>query len=754
MLTAMELQAITGQLFVRNGEPQAISAVPGILAQPAPTRVARGRERDYLFVHLSLSGSLDDTAEISQQLVDILSSQFYQTTGSTTSALRRAIQATNQQLLTQNLQPKASVREGALTCAVMRSGELYMVQVGESLALLGHNFGIERIPSREPDHTTPLGRSAGLDFRYFHQRLHGGDMLLLADPRMAHLPAHALSSALVDTEVEMGLDELRQLVGDDTARLLLIEFTDDAPPDMPVVARPSGGGSRIRLRKSATTATAAASASAETDLDLPDRPPVREQSPALSGETSAQPESPSLPSIPIDTAELASSAETTARRAAAGGAMGASRVTGWMADMIDRIRGPQEPDEEPRSWMLPAILAVVIPIIVAVVVSSVYLQRGRVQRMAEIRQEMNAALALATEAGDDEAAAREQYSRLLTLAEEADTLRPGDTTVNQLREQAYGALDQLDNVSRLTAEIFATYPPGTEDEPANMMGVTLQEGFNGGVFTLDATDSRVWSHTTDESYLNELDEEEGPTLLLQTGDAVGTHVVGRIVDTGWRPRGLQVSRDGLAMLDSRGALITFFPNFEDTRAVPLGLASQWRDPVALAQFGERIYILDPGSAVIWRYFPDGDGFIVDENERTLDLGPEAALSTAVDFDIYSEDGSVVVAYGDGNLRYFDSRSGRVQWDANRLMETGLTSPLISPTAVKVAGRGLNASIFVLDAGSGRVIQISRGGTVLAQYRAADEDGLDLFSRATNLDVAEAPLRIFISAEDGIYVARQ
>lgn len=726
----MELQAIIGQLFVVDGSVQEATAVPGLLGQPAPSRVARGRERDFLFVHLSLSGSPDENADLYQQLTAELSARYYQNSGSITSALRRAVQQTNRQLLERNVNARGPARQGAITCAVLRGGELYIVQAGESLALLGHNFGIERIPQRDPDRITPLGQTAGLDFRFFHQRLQSGDMLLLADPRIAHLPGHALAPALVDTEVELGIAELRDIVGEDSARLLLVEFSSDAPADVAAVVPTAVQGGRITL--GSQTARRAA----------PPPPPSPEPATQIAPATAA-----SQAGRRLDTAELADSVETTARRAAAGSAMGLSRFTGWLADMLARLRGPETTRSEPRSLIVPAIMAIVIPIVVAVIVSGVYLQRGRVRRVAEIRQQMAEAISLADEAGSDVTAARTQYNRLLELADEADTLRPGDEGISNMREQALLALDEIDNVTRLTAVPLYSY--GEEAAPVD---VVLQDGFDGGIYVLDEPESTVYLHPTDELY-TELTTAE-PSVLVTARQGIGNHVVGRIIDLMWRPRGLQVSRDGLSMLDTRGALITYFPNFADTRAVPLGLSSEWVNPVALAQFGERLYVLDPGAATIWRYLPDGDGFIVDEESRQLDLGPESALATAVDFDIYSEDGSVVVAYSDGKLRYFDSRSGRVQWDETDLLANGLTTPLVSPTAVTLVGRGLNASIFALDAGSGRVIQISRGGTVLTQYRATDADGRDQFSRATGMDIAETPLRVFITVDDSLYVATQ
>jgi hypothetical protein len=218
---------------------QETTAVPGLLAQPAPSKAARSRERDSLFVHLSLTGQPEETAVLVQDLLDIISQNFFQTSGSVTAALRQAIIKANELLLRLNVSGVGESREGAITCAVLRNGELFVLQTGEGLAMLGHNYGVERLPPQKPDRITPLGRSAGIDIRYSHHRLETGDLLLLSDPRMAHLPSQAFAPALVDTEIEVGLGALADVVGEETGRFLLVEFTHDAPADFQDVTQVS-----------------------------------------------------------------------------------------------------------------------------------------------------------------------------------------------------------------------------------------------------------------------------------------------------------------------------------------------------------------------------------------------------------------------------------------------------------------------------------------------------------------------------------
>ena len=724
----MELHAVAGQLYIVDGIEQNEAQVPGLLAQRASGRAAHNRQREVLFVHLTLSGALSDSTNLLQGLLQGISQQYFQSNGSVTASLRRVIHETNNRLLQLNLSGQNPPREGAISCAVLRNNELYIVQAGESLALLGHNFGVERIPARVPEHITPLGRSTGIEFRYYHQRLQPGDLLLLADPRISHLPSHSLSPALVDTELDLGLDELREAIGPDSGRLLLVEFTDEPPGNLPQIAKPIIRKGRITLRESPLGQTAVLTASTVQ--------PLRE------GQTRAQmtEESGGQP--------VGETVETTARQAASVSVLGLSYLTGWVADLMLRLNPPLEDDEEGKSWALPILLAVAIPLVVAIVVSGVYIQRGRVRQVAELRLQMSQSLVLAQEAGAETDVARQQYRRLIDLASQAEELRPGDPGVTEMRRQALVALDELDGVTRLTAAPFYTYGSSAE-----LTAVTLREDFNGGIYTLDNENHTVYEHQTDESFTNLLSEE--PKTIGFNGQAVGSHVIQEIIDIMWRPSAVQVEEDGLAMLEKGGALVTYYPNSGETRAVPLGLSSEWQNPVALTQYSERIYILDPAGAAIWKYFPQGEGFVVDPAERQLFLNAEDIdLNSAIDIDLYSEDGSLLLTYADGRIRYYDTRSGRVQWDETDLLDNGLSTPISKPVAAKLVGKGLNASIFVLDADTGRIIQISRLGTILAQYRALDDRGRDIFIGGTDVAVRESPLRIFVTVDNKLYLANQ
>lgn len=720
----MELQALTGQLHIINGQRQEGEMIPGLLAQPAPNKPARGRSRDFLFVHLTLTGPLDETRSLSLDLVDAISQTYYQTPGSVTAALRKALNDVNQLLLQSNMVQGNTSREGAVCCAVQRGDELFMVQTGESFAAIGRNFGVERLPARAPERITPLGRSAGLDVRFYHNRLESGDMLLLGDPRLGHLPPQAFQPALVDTEVELGLDKLAEMIGSASGRVILVEFSDEPIIEYQDVTRPT---SRPQTRPTPPALNEPIRGTASGERTTPLRP------------------QPGVPDL-----------EATARRATAQTARGLAKGTSFMADVLTRLRPPSsdepKPEEAGPHWAIPASMAILIPLLIAVIFAGVYLNRVEVQAMSEVRQQMRDALAEA-QAAADPALAAIKYNEVLTLAQTAESFFPNDAEVIRMRQSAQQSLDAIDGITRLTATLLHEYP-----ENALLTSVVLQPGEEGNIYVLDRGRNQVFLHRTDASYQTLVpgtQSEPQPQQLFFEGQALGIHTVGTLLDMAWRPQGAAVSRDGLLVLDQRGAVLVYQPNLRDSRAIPLGLAASWRLPAALTLYNERLYILDVGLGQIWRYFPDGDNYTITDDDQSVSLPAGVDGSLAVDLGIYSEDASLLLAFQQGHIGYYNTRGNTVQWTEQDLLaeDGGLRLPFVNIAAAKLIGRGLNQSIFVADPGSGRIVQISRGGNVLAQYKASDATGQEIFTEMTDFIIPpDPPLRVIITAGNKLYIA--
>jgi hypothetical protein len=411
---------------------------------------------------------------------------------------------------------------------------------------------------------------------------------------------------------------------------------------------------------------------------------------------------------------------------------------------MGRFGPPAGKQVEPGGSMaIFGLLAVLIPILVATTVTGVYIQRGQAVRYGEIKRGITANLVQGRQAGGDINLAAPFYEEALRLAAEADQLRPGDPEIEGLRQEALTDLDELRGVSRLSAGLLYRF-----DSEASLSALEIGDDPDRAVYVIDTAANEVYRIALTDS------SEPGVALearRLVAGEmVVGNHVVGPLGDLLWRPVGTEVTRPGIAMLDLRGAMVSYYPSFADLRAAPLGLSSEWVAPRALATFSERIYLLDPGSGLIWRYFATGEGFTITEGQQTVEFAPteNPDLRAAVDLVIYGEDGSVILLYGDGRLRRY--ANGRMLWDESDLASNGLEQGLVRPVTLKIGGEGLNSSLFVLDPGSQRIVQFSVGGTFLAQYKANDELGRELLARATDFAVLEDPLRLIVAAGDSIY----
>ncbi|MGB1252835.1 MAG: hypothetical protein ACPG8W_19630, partial [Candidatus Promineifilaceae bacterium] len=777
----MNLQAITEQLHLVNGKVQEHedAAVPGLFSKPAPASAARGREGDTLFVHVTLSGQLDETANLHNIVAKTFADHFFGSAGSATAALRSATAAANNALLDYNKSGQLR-REGALIAAVLREQELFMVQVGEAFAFIGHSFGLEPIPTEKPDEFTALGHTDDLDIRFSHNWLQTGDLLLLADPRIGHLPNQAFVLPLVGKTSGEAQDGLKHLLHRYSARLLLVSFSETGKSSFIKPPEIQEESNSAEPSLSATRPFKLVDTGEDTEDDSDEKEKIaaiRRRRRNLLAEKRNAPTVPINPldempitlrpkpvplqptqgkrapvrDIPPNPAAIASDLspseqiEQKAINATAGIAGRLADATRWLAEMLNALRSPPEEHENaPANEPLYALLiAIVIPVVVGLIVSGVFIQGGQRSNLSQMRLNMETSL---QEAGSAEPArARELYQNVLALVEESLEITNEDDAINQYRDMARQQLDVLDNVVRLQGEVLYRYP---DDVQLSSISIGVTGDGTRHLFVLDTFNDVVYRHDVDRDF-NLIAGE--PQRIATRGDSIQAHIVGELVDMVWKP-GNSETRDSLAILDSKGAAIIYFPEIGDRLAVPLGLASEWGEPTALATYISRLYVLDRGddvsSARLWRYVPNGNGFQINEGSKAVPL-PE--LEAATDLILNPEDASILTLYEDGRFRRI--RNERIMWDETTLAEQGFAEPLVSPNAVKIVGTGLPSRIYVLDPGSNRLIEISFAGKMLTQFRANFiDDTLELFDQASDFVVLEDPVRILVLRGNAIAIA--
>ena len=683
----MDLEAIVGFLNLVEGERKE-GAPPGLVVEMPPARPARGRGRDMLFIHLCLTSRDTASQNLFRELIDTFSNAFYQSSGSVTAAMRHAVRAANEYLMRHNLRAQGvSKQQGALTCAVLREEEMFIAQAGPALGFVIHQGRLERLPSRRLGHVTPLGIGYGVDTRFYHSWVQPGDVLLLADATLEDQEDTTIGSAVIYEGVEAGLTNLANLV-------------------------PQGGQARLMLVELAAAAE-----------PVDQQPPIVEKEPEIAA-TELPPPSPPAepkPSLEIDVGREVHKATSSA-------VMGFARLVGGIGKMLESLFGSPPPRGQAvrKNQGLPpatmGLMAILIPILVAVTAVAVYHQRGRAERFQDLLQQLSQESKLAQEAVGDEPGERAHWDQVIVLTDEALQLHPAHEGVLDFRQQAFDRLDMLDEITRLSVSSLYRYKGGGLPKALVEQSLSL--------YVLDTSVNQLYRHLLQDG--DRLVQGEKPETLIFGAQVVGSEVVGELVDLVWVPQSGEITDDTVTVLDSTGLLLRYHPfgaEAEEVHSYRLTLPPEWSNPAAVAIYGDSFYVLDIGAARVWKY-KTRQGVYPDEPEAyAFDPTDNLDISQMIDMAIDRE-GNLYLLGGDGVVhKFFDGQ--RQYFSLDELKE-----PLVAPSAIYCSLTGLNPLFYIADPDSGRIIQTTQQGLVIAQYRAQGADLADPFTEVTDIFVQE------------------
>jgi len=158
-------------------------------------------------------------------------------------------------------------------------------------------------------------------------------------------------------------------------------------------------------------------------------------------------------------------------------------------------------------------------------------------------------------------------------------------------------------------------------------------------------------------------------------------------------------------------------------------------------YSGNLYLLDPQQNRIIKYLPTVAGY-TDPPLDYLVSATSVDLSGAVDMAI---DGNIYVLLADGSILKF--LSGIQQ--AFRIVD--LDTPLKNPVAIAVSGEDdAHGYIYVADAGLARVVQFTKHGEFIRQFKAAE--GQTQLDQLRGLLVDEAGQRMYLTSGSRLYMA--
>lgn len=314
------------------------------------------------------------------------------------------------------------------------------------------------------------------------------------------------------------------------------------------------------------------------------------------------------------------------------------------------------PDEEGKQGIPTNIavgMAILIPVVIVVAVVGLALTRQGETKFEVYRDRAKAAhaTALGLSGGSCEnKVLRDKWVEVLQLARQAEQLRPNDLEVLSIRADAQNYLDCYDSVERRDLTLLHEFPRN-----ASLVGPILSES-RVDLYTLDKANSLIY-HDTLNPEGNQLTTRDNVPVIFK-GQAVGAYVVGDILDIEWMASGGTRHDNVLIALDRNGVLIAYSLTFFQS-AQQLVTEERWVNPIAIAVFGQNLYVLDTGADQIWRYSPPpGERQYSRAPEEYFNGPAQPDLAEAVDFGI-DRNGAVHILFRDGSIRKFRSNTQSV-----------------------------------------------------------------------------------------------
>jgi len=438
---------------------------------PPPRRSSRRRSQERLILHLKIEGNapLSETAQ--QQLLAKLADVYFQTEGSTTSALRNVTDVLNKYLLDRNYRAASRGLKGLgyLTQIVLREDRILYAQCGPSYIYVITPDEVKDL--HDPDLSgTGLGVGKVFKVRY-HQEYIQKNQLIIITPKPPETWTTSVFKNLPRMKFSALVQRLLHKIEDNLEAVLLFPVDGNGEvnvlqpnwelgagavklPELDLEPEPEVNRKPEKIQKQPTPpiqiveeiiSEPGKTTPPREDDPIGDIPEIyRKESPDQAG-LSKRLASRLAPIVKNITESTVWSALSKAFSATGGLFKGAWR---WILSLIGRML-PDEQLLDLPSWTL-SLIAVLVPLIMVVFGSFFYIKRGRDHLYQTHFAEAQSLLTMA-EYQDDPA---EYYQSIAGAMNEIQSARSYQQTdeVEELYQSIRMELDILDRITRLNYE--------------------------------------------------------------------------------------------------------------------------------------------------------------------------------------------------------------------------------------------------------------------------------------------------------------
>lgn len=766
---------------------------------PPSRRVAESRGQLYILLATATSEYLPPA--LTSELMALIGETYYQLSGSITRGLRGALLAANERLFEHNLRADPSLRSLAgAVCAVTRQEDLYIAQMGPAVAIVGRGMDARRYPDRSAwvameqpvgvdlDREPPLGLRKEVEPSLFHASYRADDLLVLASAGIVREASEGeIAAASMRTAYDDLTDALKDLANGRDFSLLLVRPARQVAviePQTPLITTPGPRASEMASRLTASPNIDESSGFGRApNRELPQDPfetpeviRLDRQTPSPSHTGAASVSHPPIedtehsddayadtlyveePESPISSLELADEdlepVETwdddgmeiihTARPA-----IDVSQITDAVAERARKLRDGTEkvllgvlPKEIPPRPIVSertgisvggkalVAIAMIIPLIVlfTVVMARVQYDRARSAQYSNAISQAQYLYDLAVRQ-EDLQLKRDDLYRALTVIDQGLALSPENADLQDLRRRAQHQIDQVEGVVPIYNFAKLYYFEDGPTSPTDSSRIAVHDK---DVLVLNRGSDRVYRF-----YLNDVGDALQPVeanpVIVRKGDVLDGETVTDLIDLNYMASEGSQSLPRFIVLDRSGRLLSYDAH-RGMRSQPVGNADLWLSPQAIGSFFGNLYVLDPLLGRLFKYLPSNNEYVkppLDYFDAALGVDLTGAVDMAIDSNVY-------ILFADGTIKKFNNGQ-QVDFGMR-----GFYGTMRSPVAIFVSGGPSEEApgyVYVADAGNDRVLQFTKDGDFVRQFRATESE--PYMDNLRGLYVDEAERRMYL-----------
>lgn len=665
-------------IHVTNGKD--LGDTPQVAAHPSGKRTSRGDETMILFLDLQNA----DPAALSE-VSRIFTDGYWRAPGGLTTAMRLAMKLANDRVVDLNRGVPPSQRVlGSISCAVINDENVIIAQSGPAIAFACAQTGaFERL---NPEiNSPPVGSSRTTDANFTNFAWKTGDSFVLT----GHGSYTSVSDELIHACMRKGDGKL--IAGYINAnvkqgKMAGVAFSVAGQPgkESAVALAPAGvadaqaataGTSLLRQQAQSNPAPMVGHSVPEPMVLQTAAEPARSAPSVLSGASASA------------TAFIGDAAKTLQRGM---GAFGKQLLPASAAQALTAQRS------RVATFGL-ASIAILLPIIVALIVTILYFQFSGEAEKAQLRGQIQQQVELAKAAPSID-----KWTKALALIDSFEDKYPQDMpSLLEEHKLVQSQVDQVNKTTRVVATSIVDLPQTAA--PRRIAAASLY------IYALDPSTNRAEYYTLNVQY-NGVSDKPFPLALagatLPAGVQISDITYAMSSNGRWHAEG--------AVMYSRNALYEF--NSATGQMIPLNLptdpASTPDTIVAGDLYNGSSYLLDTGIGQIWRYTWQGNKLVRgDPYFRPSNPQVKDAIDIAIDGAVYllKKDGTVLKFYGRKAMPF-------------NVNAASLPQPIGEVVAIDISGPDQNTgNVYIGDTANGAIWQFSKTGEYLRQYRATNNE---------------------------------